>query len=180
MMQCKADAEDMVQDTFVKWFSMDQQKVSNIKAYLVSTLTNTCQNYLSSARRKWEIFTEEEPAVGEEADLTYIDGEMELAQAFATVVAKLEPLERAVFLLREVFNMEYEAVQQVIGKKQEHCRQLLCRARQKLSNKAMHISGAMQRSQELFHSFKTACGLDEPGSFISDLKNDIATGPVCK
>ena len=54
LLRCKADAEDIVQDTFVKWLSIDQTKIQNTKAYLIKSVTNNCLTHLNSLKKKKE------------------------------------------------------------------------------------------------------------------------------
>ena len=70
--------------------------------------------------------------------LTWI-WKVELAKAIKVLNAKLEPLERAVFLLKEVFEYDYEALQLTLDKKKEHCRQLFCRAKKKLNEETSKL-----------------------------------------
>jgi RNA polymerase sigma-70 factor (ECF subfamily) len=90
------------------------------------------------------------------------------------LLSKLEPLERAVFLLKEVFNYDYEMLQELLGKKQEHCRQLMSRARKKLKAETAKLSSAYSKKQELFHSFKNACHIGDVSELIALLKQDIS------
>ncbi|RYD81297.1 MAG: sigma-70 family RNA polymerase sigma factor [Sphingobacteriales bacterium] len=179
MLKCKADAEDLVQDTFVKWLSTDHEKVQNQKAYLIGAVTNTCINHINTLkRRKTEYFDNfhwpEFKNWFSAPDFSHLDIDAEVSAAFATLLNKLEPLERAVFLLKEIFNIDYEALQELLGKKQEHCRQLMSRARKKLQSESGKFSAAMSRKQELFSSFKNACNFGDAAELIALLKRDIS------
>jgi RNA polymerase sigma-70 factor (ECF subfamily) len=179
MLKCKADAEDLVQDTFVKWLSVDQEKVQNTKAYLIGAVTNTCLNHINSLRKKKEEYFDgfqwpEFKNWFAAPDFSHLDIEAEISAAFALVLSKLEPLERAVFLLKEVFNYDYEMLQELLGKKQEHCRQLMSRARKKLNAETKKISAAYSKKQELFQSFKNACHIGDVSELIALLKQDIS------
>lgn len=178
MLKCKADAEDLVQETFLKWLSIDQQKVQNTKAYLIGALTNTCLNHINAIKRKKEVCLDGLQDVKDwfrETDFSHLDFEAELSSAFSIVLSKLEPLERAVFLLREVFNLDYEELQVLLEKKQEHCRQLLCRARKKIQDETDKINITLPKKTDLFLSFRKACHVGEVGDFITDLKKDISS-----
>ena len=99
LVRCKQDAEDIVQETFVKWLTIDQQKIENTKAYLIRAVTNNCLNHLNSLRKKKEEYLEnvsEKIKHFKETNLTYLDMEVNMAAAFKVLHAKLEPLERAV------------------------------------------------------------------------------------
>jgi RNA polymerase sigma factor (sigma-70 family) len=177
LLRCKADAEDIVQDTFVKWLSIDQTKIQNTKAYLIKSVTNNCLNHLNALKRKkeeyWDSIMLSELVVKfKESDFAHIDFEKELAAAFKVIQSKLEPLERATYLLKEVFNFDYDAIQKVLDKKADHCRQLFCRAKKKLSDTS--FKPELPETSHLFDSFKKACTIDNATEFIQHLKHDIA------
>jgi len=176
-LRCKADAEDVVQDTFVKWLSVEQEKIENTKAYLIKAVTNNCLNHLNSLKKKreeyWDSIQLSELMVKfKESDFAHIDFEKELYAAFKVIQTKLEPLERAAYLLKEVFDFEYEEIQKVLGKKADYCRQLLSRARKKLDHSEK--VKAVEPESNLFESFKKACDMGNVGDFIQHLKTDIS------
>jgi len=177
LLRCKADAEDIVQDTFIKWLSVEQEKIENTKAYLIKAVTNNCLNHLNKLKRKkeeyWDSIQLSELMVKfKESDFANIDFEKELAAAFKVIQAKLEPLERAAYLLKEVFDFEYEEIQKVLDKKADNCRQLLSRARKKLEKSPK--KAITNPESNLFDSFKKACDLGNVTDFVQHLKTDIA------
>ncbi len=179
LLRCKADAEDMVQETFIKWLSIDQAKIENTKAYLIKAVTNNCLNHLQTLKKKkeeyWDSIQLSELMVKfKESDFANIDFEKELSAAFKVIQTKLEPLERAAYLLKDVFDFEYDEIQKVLDKKADHCRQLLSRARKKLEEEKGKIKFDMPDTSNLFESFKTACHLDDAHEFIQHLKADIS------
>jgi RNA polymerase sigma factor (sigma-70 family) len=178
LLRCKADAEDMVQDTFVKWLSIDQTKIQNTKAYLIRSVTNNCLNHLNSLKRKkeeyWDAIMMSEMIVKfKESDFAHIDFEKELAAAFKVIQSKLEPLERAAYLLKEVFDFDYEAIQKVLDKKADHCRQLFSRAKKKLNDSSSKIKMELPDTSHLFEIFKKACSIDNASELIGHLKSEI-------
>ncbi|GEM_PF-502381 len=184
LLRCKADAEDVVQDTFVKWLSIDQTKIQNTKAYLIKSVTNNCLNHLNSLKRKkeeyWDSIMLSQLVVKfKESDFAHIDFEKELLAAFKIIQNKLEPVERATYLLKEVFDFDYEAIQKVIDKKADHCRQLFSRAKKKLSDATPGKADFIGASH-LFESFKNACTLDNATELIGHLKKDIAAAIAAK
>jgi len=179
LLRCKADAEDIVQDTFVKWLSIDQAKIENTKAYLIKAVTNNCLKHLNTLKKKkeeyWDSIQLSEILTRfKESDFAHIDFEKELSTAFKVIQAKLEPLERAAYLLKEVFDFDYESIQKVLDKKADHCRQLFSRARKKLEDKRSKINLELPEKSNLFESFKNACNLDNVADFVQLLKSDIA------
>ncbi len=178
LLRCKADAEDIVQDTFLKWLSVDHTKIENTKAYLIKAVTNNCLNYLNSLKKKkeeyWDSIQLSELIVKfKESDFAHFDFEKELAAAFKILQTKLEPLERATYLLKEVFDFDYPAIQKVLDKKADHCRQLFSRAKKKMNEEKVRFRAEMPDTTQLYESFKKACTLDNANEFIQHLKEDI-------
>lgn len=178
ILRCRQDAEDIVQDTFLKWLSIDRTKVQNTKAYLITAVTNNCLNHLNTLRKKKEEYWDSSKLSQlivkfKESDFAHMDLEAELSAAFKVLHAKLEPLERAAYVLKEVFDFDYEALQQVLNKKADHCRQLFSRAKRKLSEETPNLHFELPNKTQLLESFKKAC--EGPAAhFIQDLKNDIS------
>lgn len=180
LVRCKEDAEDIVQDTFVKWLSIDLSKVENVKAYLIAAVTNACLNHLNSLRKKKETYLDNLHVSDllkkfKETNLGHLDLDVKLSAAFAVLQHKLEPLERAAYLLKEVFDYEYDELQHAVEKKKEHCRQLVCRAKKKLADETSKIHLELPDAGELMKSFREACTVGNASQLIETLKKDIAT-----
>ena len=178
ILRCKQDAEDIVQDTFLKWLSIDRTKILNPKAYLITAVTNNCLNHLNTLRKKNEEYWDNSKLSQlmvkfKESDFAHLDLEAELAAAFKVLHAKLEPLERAAYLLKEVFEFDYEALQKALDKKADHCRQLFSRAKKKLNEEAKNLHFELPKTP-LLESFKKACETGPAITFIQDLKRDIS------
>lgn len=171
-----ADAEDIVQDTFMKWLSIDHQKIQNTKAYLVKAVTNNCINHLNSILKKKEEYLDQFKLAEIkywDLDLVKFDLETEIEAALLIVHKKLAPLERAIFLLREVFDYEYEDIQALLDKKKENCRQIFSRAKAKLDQSTRDIRIDIPNQSTFFNNFTQACKLGAPAEFLNDLKKDI-------
>jgi RNA polymerase sigma-70 factor (ECF subfamily) len=107
----------------------------------------------------------------ETTDLSHLDLEAELSKAFQVIQAKLEPLERAVYVLKEVFDFDYQSLQAVLDKKQDHCRQLFCRAKKKLANETENFNAAFQpKKTALLESFRKACEFGQPFDLVAQLR----------
>ena len=179
LVRCKADAEDIVQETFLKWLSLDHNKIENTKAYLIKAVTNNCLNHLNSfKKKKTEYFDSlhlpEFLQKVKDTNLAHLDVDANLKAAFKVLNTKLEPLERAVFLLKEVFDFDYEAVQVTLDKKKDHCRQLLSRAKKKLSDETAKIHFDMPDTTKMMESFRRACDLNNASDFVLELKNELS------
>ena len=183
-----ADAEDIVHDTFVKWLTSDKKKINNTKAYLIKSVTNNCLNHIEKIKRKknelledWHISTFIDQQ--REKDLFRFDLENELSAALHILHKKLEPIEKSVFLLREIFNVEYEDIQEVVDRKKENCRKLFSRAKEKLSKETSkikieipHLSVELKKKynhSELLESFRNAAFMGNISDLIAELKRDI-------
>ena len=178
LVQCKQDAEDIVQEVFVKWLGQEQAKIENTKAYLIKAVTNSCLNHLNSFHKKKKeyldsIHFDEFIHRIKESNFAHLDLDVDLSRAFKALHLKLEPLERAVFLMKDVFDIEYSVIQEALNKKQENCRQILCRARKKLSDNTPQMPFEMPDVSNMLHAFKEACTLANAEKFIDELKEDI-------
>jgi RNA polymerase sigma factor (sigma-70 family) len=185
LLRSKADAEDVVQETFLKWLSIDTEKIENTKAYLITAVKNNCLNHIQSLRRKKEEYLDSINVAEfihrfKENNFSHLDLETDLANAFKVMHAKLEPLERAVYLLKEVFDFDYEALQELLDKKKDHCRQLVCRAKKKLNDETAKIHFDIPNATQLLASFRKACDLGNPAELLQDLKKDISEAPSKK
>ena len=184
IVRCKADAEDIVQETFLKWLSMESEKIRNTKAYLIQAVKNNCLSHLESLKKKKEEYFSSINVTEfihrfKENNLSHLDLEADLERAFRVMHAKLEPIERAVYLLKEVFDVDYDALQRVVNKKKEHCRQLVCRARKKLADERAKIQLDFPDFSGLMASFRKSCETGNARDIIKALKTDVF-GPVSK
>jgi RNA polymerase sigma-70 factor, ECF subfamily len=134
MLGSMTDAEDAVQETYLRWHGADRDKVSEPKAFLTTTTTRICLDMLSSARVKHEEYVGPwlpEP-VFDTAALT-ADSRTELAEdlsiALLLTLDRLSPLERAAFLLHDIFDFSFGEVAVALQRSEAACRQLAFRAR---------------------------------------------------
>jgi RNA polymerase sigma-70 factor, ECF subfamily len=134
MLGSMADAEDAVQETYLRWHGTDRDKVTEAKAFLMTTTTRICLDMLTSARARHEEYVGPwlpEP-IFDTAALTP-DSRAELAEdlsiALLLTLDRLSPLERAAFLLHDVFDFSFSAVARALERSEAACRQLAARAR---------------------------------------------------
>lgn len=185
LLRSKADAEDVVQETFLRWLSIDAEKIQNTKAYLIKAVTNNCFNHIQSLKRKKEEYLDSINVTEfihrfKENNFSHLDLEADLNKALKVMHAKLEPLERAVYLLKEVFDFDYEALQEALDKKKDHCRQLVCRAKKKLSEETSKMHFDLPEASALIASFRKACDMGNAEELVQDLKKDISATPAKK
>lgn len=172
------DAEDIVQDTFIKWLTIDHDKIENTRAYLVKTVTNNCINHLNSFRKKKNEYLsnlKNSDLLDKcfDFELPRFDLENELTEALAVIHKKLEPVEKGVYLLREVFEFEYEDLQDIFGRKKENCRQLFVRAKGKLQQEDKKAKNTENQSTQFLESFKKACSLGQLSEFVGQISLEV-------
>ena len=108
-----------------------------------------------------------------ETSFGHLDFDVEMSKALKVLHSKLEPLERAVYLLKEVFDFDYEALQETLDKKKDHCRQLLCRAKKKLEDETSKINFELPDASTLMESFRKACHLGNASDLVNELKKAL-------
>jgi RNA polymerase sigma-70 factor (ECF subfamily) len=133
------EAEDIVQETFLRAYHINEQKIDNKKAYLCKMMTNRCLDVLKSARFRREHYVgpwNPEPLLLEKShDLDPSEVVLQkegLSIAFLRMMEHLTPDERAVLLLKEVFDFSYLEIANIIEKKEENCRKIFSRSKQKI------------------------------------------------
>lgn len=135
MLSSVSEAEDIVQESWIRWQNTESI-VQSPKAFLSATVTRLCIDHLRSARIKREQYMGTwlpEPLLSNSTDIKDCAELAEsLSFAFLMLLECLSPTERAVFLLREVFDYDYEAIAKTVGKNIPNCRQIVRRARQHL------------------------------------------------
>lgn len=179
MLGSVADAEDVVQEAFVRLGRVDTDEIENPKAYLATVVTRLAVDALTSARSRREQYVGEwlpEPVVsdpsmqGEEAAETADS----LAMAFLVLLERLTPTERAVFLLREVFGYGYSEIAGIVDTSEANCRQLVVRARRHIGEARPRFEASRQRRAELAERFLAACRSGDMAGLIGMLSGDVA------
>ena len=170
------DAEDIVQDTFLKYLSIDHSKIENIKAYLIKSVTNRSLNHVNSSKQKKNDYLESVklPELFEKIDFSHLDLKEELTTALNVLRKKLGPVERGLFLLREGFDFEYDELQEIFNKKKDHCRQLVCRAKEKLSKETEKFT----LSFDVDKYFEAINKASQRGDFQELMDHIFERGPV--
>jgi RNA polymerase sigma-70 factor (TIGR02957 family) len=175
-----SDAEDIVQDAFLKATRAEVGSTDNPKAYLATITTRLAIDHLRSARVRRESYVGTwlpEPLVGE-AD--HAPGPAELAEtsdslsmAFLVLLESLSPPERAVFLLREVFGYGYPEIADVTGKTEAACRQIFARARRHIDEGRPRFETSRAEGEELTSLFLAAARGGDISSLIQKLAPDV-------
>ena len=178
MLGSLADAEDAVQDTFIKWSSADQAKIDNQRAWLTTTCTHRCLDILRAAHRTRVNYVGAwlpEP-IHTPVDRD-IDGELDLADslstAFLLLLERLSPKERAAFLLHEVLDQSYTEVAATLDMQEPACRKLVSRAKSNISHGQVRYSALPEHQERLLEAFRTAVTTGAIAPLESLLASDI-------
>jgi RNA polymerase sigma-70 factor, ECF subfamily len=178
MLGSVADAEDMLQETFIRWQQAPNDDIRSPRAFLITIISRLCINHLQSARVQREEYVGQwlpEPIVtGPESDpLAVIRVDESLSMAFLVLLERLTPVERAVFLLREVFEYEYSDIAAVLGQNEANCRQILRRARQHVSAMRPRFKASSQKQSDLLERFLQAAGSGDLNGLVALLSDDV-------
>jgi RNA polymerase sigma-70 factor, ECF subfamily len=158
------DAEDIVQEAYVTISETSTEHVHNPKAYLCKIVTNRCIDLIKSARKQRETYVGPwlpEPLIMDSADVNddpaqkYVMKES-ISTAYLLLLEQLSETERAVFLLREVLQFDYEAIADVVGKSSSNCRQIFHRAKKAIGNHSQKTYMEPTKATELTEQFVSA------------------------
>lgn len=179
MLGAVADAEDIVQEAYLRWQTASEEEVRAPKAYLSTIVTNLCINQLQSARRRREEYIGPwlpEPLITDENldPMRNIQMADSLSMAFMILLESLSPTERACFLLREVFDYDYEEVARMVGKSEANCRQMVSRARQHVRERRTRFDVSNEMQSRLTEQFMKACASGDLQGLMSILAEDVS------
>jgi RNA polymerase sigma-70 factor (ECF subfamily) len=169
------DAEDVVQEAYLRWQRAPQAEVRSPKAYLSAVVTRLCIDQLRSARARREEYIGSwlpEPLPTEPApDAALLDES--LSMAFLVLLESLNPTERAVCLLREVFDYDYGEISRLVDKSEENCRQIARRARQSVAARRPSFESSPEQEERLMGSFLEACFGGDMEGLLALLSEDV-------
>ena len=165
-----ADAEDIVQDAFLRWHRADRAAIGSAPAWLAKVVTNLCLNQLTSARAQRVRYTGPwlpEPVLTGDGALGPLGTAAQresVSVALLVLLERLTPPERAVFVLHETFGYPYAEIAGLLERSEPHCRQLHRRARQRLAEGRSRFQPPPAEWRQLVEKFLAAAGTgDLPG-----------------
>ena len=172
-----ADAEDILQEAFLRWQRTGESDIRSPKAFLLTIVTRLCLNHLDSARvKKEQLFgtnaSLESLPSGEVNPAEDVDLADALDAAFSVVLKCLSPVERAVFLLREVFECDYTEVSRIVEKSEENCRQILRRARERIAGRDHRFEVKLEEQEAVLREFLSATATGELDRLAKILARD--------
>jgi len=158
MLGSASDAEDVVQDAWLRARQDERADVRSPRAYLTTIVTRLCIDYLRSAERtRMEYPGPWLPEPLAEPNQESSELASSLTMAFLVLLEQLAPIERAVFLLREVFDLDFDEIARSVGKSEANTRQILTRARRRLRESRPRFTVSRRESEEIVRRFRDAC-----------------------
>lgn len=171
------DAEDMVQETFLRWEKVEPDRVQSAKHYLSRTIVNLCIDHLRSVKLEREAYPGvwlPEPIANSQSQVmmeTLMQSES-VSMAFLTLLETLSPLERAVYLLREVFDFEYAEIAAIVNKSEANCRQIVHRAHDHISKKRGRFEVTPEEHEAITRRFIEMCATGDVQGLVSLLADE--------
>ncbi len=180
MLGSVAEAEDIVQEAFLRLHQSQPEALDSPEAYASTVTTRLAIDHLRSARVRREKYVgtwlpEPLPTADDEADPAWrIERDDTLSMAFLVLLETLSPVERAVFLLRDVFGYDYGRIAEIVAKSEANCRQILTRARKHIDARRPRFEASRSRRDELAGRFLAACRAGDTEALEQLLADDVA------
>lgn len=181
MLGSAMDAEDMVQETYLRYRATPPESILSLKAFLTTVLTRLCVDQLHLARRQRETYLGPwlpEPIIASDARTLAspedrVDREESVSLAFLVLLEELQPVERAVFLLREVFEYDYAEIATLLGKSEMACRQAFSRAKKHLAARRPRFPASPETHRQILGGFLRAVQAGDMTALMSMLSEDV-------
>ncbi len=172
MLGSRAEAEDLVQETYLRWHRTERARVRNPQAWLVTAVTRLAIDRLRALKAERETYDGPwlpEPLIRREPpppDRT-VELEDDLSVAFLVLLERLAPEERALFLLRDVFDLDYRDVAEALGKSEAACRQAVHRARRRLAAERRRFEVSEDERIRLLERFDAAVAAQDEAALLA-------------
>ena len=178
MLGIKADAEDALQDAFLRWYQADVERVRSPEAWLTTTVAHLCIDRLRAQRAKREEYIGPwlpEPLIGDEPPLPeHSSDSSDVSIAFLVMLERLAPAERAAFLLHDVFDYDYPEISSALDKSQASIRQMVHRARVRVRREQRRFPVSEEAHHRLLERFLAAFRTADRRTLL-ELLSDEAT-----
>src|SRR5262245_8097469 len=176
MLGSRAEAEDVVQDAYLRWHAADRAAIEQPRRYLGTVVTHLCLDRMKSVRARRELYVGQwlpEPVVDETfEDDTADDLAHDISVALMLVLERLSPLERASFLLHDVFGLDFAEISSAIGRGEAACRQLAARARRHIESGRLRFAASREEGHRLAAAFHKAAVSGDTQILIQILAED--------
>jgi RNA polymerase sigma-70 factor (ECF subfamily) len=176
MLGSAADAEDMVQESCMRWLGRADAPVESVRAYLVTIVTRLCMDQLTSARATRVSYTGPwlpEPVMVDVDEMAAVEQSDSLSLAFLVLLEELTPPERAAYLLHDIFGYRFDEVAASMGRTAAGCRQLAARARQRIEDRRQRFDHDARHGREMTNAFIVACGTGDLEGLLAMLADDV-------
>ncbi|WP_410592398.1 RNA polymerase sigma-70 factor [Amycolatopsis sp. lyj-23] len=176
-----SDAEDAVQDTFLRWQSADRERIGTPEAWLTKVLTNLCLNRLTSARARRETYVGQwlpEPVLAGDRMLgpsDTVEQRESVSIAMLTLMERLSAKERAVYVLREAFGYAHAEIAEVLDLTEANCQQIHRRAKQHLAADRRRVEVDAAAARKIVEEFLAAALSGRTESLVKLLTDDVVS-----
>lgn len=179
MLGTRDDAEDILQEAYIRWHRADADEIETPEAWLVTVVTRLSIDRLRKASAERETYIGHwlpEPLITSNAPSP--EEEMELASnlslAFMVLLERLSPLERAVFLLHDIFDCDYAEIKRITGKSETALRQMIHRARERVRNDKPRFETDEKERARLIEKFSAASAAGDEKTLLSLFSDEIS------
>jgi RNA polymerase sigma-70 factor (ECF subfamily) len=177
MLASAADAEDVVQEAYLRWAAEPRVAVTSPRGFLTTVVVRLCLDELRSARARRETYVGPwlpEPLLVDDRDASWAAELADsLSLAFLVVLEELAPVERAAFLLHDVFDFGYSEIAEMLDRQEPACRQLVSRARQRVGDRRHRFDVDREQGQKLAERFVVACATGDLAALMGMLSGDV-------
>jgi RNA polymerase sigma-70 factor (ECF subfamily) len=178
MLGSASDAEDVLQDAWIRFRNVDRSTIRSPKAFMTTVVTRLCLDRLKSARQTREEYIGPwlpEPVLTSEVESPedMLERSESVTLAFLVLLEQLSPEERAVFLLKDVFEYEHGEIAEILGTTVENSRQILHRAKARLSKGRPRLSGTAESRRAVAERFARAFSSGDAAGLTALLTNDV-------
>ena len=178
MVGSATDAEDLLQEAFIRWQQAADREIRSPKAFLITIVSRLCINHLQSARVQREEYVGQwlpEPLATDPASdpLGLLRADESISMAFLVMLERLTPVERAVFLLREIFDYKYADIATALGLEEANCRQILRRAHLHVRAVRPRFTASPREHDDLLERFREATQSGDMDRLLALLADDV-------
>ena len=174
MLGSAMEAEDMVQETFLRWRAAELASVAHPRAFLATIITRLCINQMESSRHKRESYIGPwlpEPVL--DSQLHLVEQDESVSLAFLVLLEQLTAAERAVFILRELFDFSYREIAVMLVKSETACRQLFSRAQRHIKANQPRFETTPERHEQLLQRFLAVINGQDLSTLTDMLAEDV-------
>lgn len=179
MLGTRDEAEDIVQEAYIKWHEADEEKIETAEAWLVTIATRLSIDRLRKASRERETYIGPwlpDPLVASDAlsPLEELELASNLSMAFMVLLERLSPVERAAFLLHDIFDCAYADVARIVGKTETASRQLIHRARERVRTDKTRFAADEREREKLIKKFSDASKTGDEAALLALFTEEVS------